>query len=118
MPLIRTALLKDFPLVIENDALNLRLYLETLRNTRHTIDNNFQSFFGDRSRLGLARVIRLKDRCRFSELRFLAGLPFFDGVDFISRHFETQTELGFQRDGIVVTQRSRVQQLALVKLSD
>src|SRR5206468_12960829 len=114
MPLIRTALLKDFPLVIENDALNLRLYLETLRNTRHTIDNNFQSFFGDRSRLGLARVLRLKDCCRLSEIRFIAGLPFFDEVDFISRHFEPQYELGLPSAGIVVTQGSHVPTLAPV----
>ena len=64
------------------------------------------------------RVFRLENRSRFSEPCFLAGLPFLDGFDFIARHFEPQTELSFQRNGIVFAQGSRLEQLAFVKLRD
>ena len=62
MPFIRAAILEDFALMVEHDALDLRLNLETLRDTRQTFDNRFQRFLADRSWLGLARVFRLKDR--------------------------------------------------------
>ena len=118
MPLIGTAFLENFALMIKDDALDLRLDFEAFRNAGETINNGLKRFLADRSRFRLARVLRLKYRCGFSEPGFLAGLAFLDGVDFISRHFESQTELGFQRDGIVFAQRSRFEQLAFVKLRD
>jgi hypothetical protein len=60
----------------------------------------------------------LENRSRFSKPCFLAGLPLFDDIDFISRHFEPQTELSFQRNGIVFAQCSRLEQLVFVKLRD
>ena len=116
MPFIRTTLLKDLALMIDNDALDLRLNLETFRNASETIDNGFQCLLADRSRLGFIAVFRLKNRSRFSELRFLAGPASFDGINFIARHFEAQTELGFNRCGVVFAQRSRLEQLTPVKL--
>src|SRR5213082_3347726 len=112
MPLIGTAFLENFALMIKDDALDLRLDFEAFRNAGETINNGLKRFLADRSRFRLVRVLRLKYRCGFSEPGFL------DGVDFISRHFESQTELGFQRDGIVFAQRSRFEQLAFVKLRD
>jgi len=118
MPFVGTALFEDSALMIENDAFDLRLNLEAFRNAGETVDNGLKRFVADRSRLRLARVFRLKDRSRLSKPGFLASLPFFNGVDFISRHFEPQIELGFQRGGVVFAQRSSFEQLALVKLRD
>src|SRR4029453_419477 len=111
MPFIGAAVVEDLTLMIKNDALDLRLNIETLRNAGETIDNCFQRFLADRSRLGFARVFRLKYRSGFLESGFLAGLAFFDGVDLIARHFEPQSELSLQRRGIVFTQCSRLEQL-------
>src|SRR6267142_6720943 len=97
MPLIGAALLEDLALMIQNDALDLRLNLETLRNASKTINNGSQRLLADRRWLGFAAVFRLENRSRFSKPCFLAGLPLFDDIDFISRHFESQTELGLQR---------------------
>src|SRR4026208_45944 len=118
MPLIGAALLEDFALVIQNDAFDLRLNLETLRNASQTIDNGSQRLLADRRWLGFAAVFRWENRSRFSNPCFLAGLPLFDDIDFISRHFEPQTELSFQRGGIVFAQCSRLEQLVFVKLRD
>src|SRR5438874_12861861 len=116
MPLIGTALLANFALMIKHHALDLRLDFEAFWNAGETIDNGLKRFLADRSWLRLARVLRLQYRCGFSEPGFLAGLAFLDGVDFISRHFEPHTALGFMRDGIVFAERSCSQQLALVEL--
>ncbi len=104
--------------MIEHDAFDLRLNFEVLRNTGEAIDNGFKRFLTDRSRLRHARVFRLKNRCRFSELCFLAGLAFFNGFDIVPRHFQPQRELGFQRGRIVFAQCSGLEQLAFVKLGD
>src|ERR1041385_119842 len=118
MPFKGTAVLEDFALMINYDAFNFRLNIKTLRNASETIDNGFQRLLADRSRLGFARVFRLKYRCGFPESGFLAGLAFLDTVDLIARHFEPQSELGFQRGGIVFAQCSRFEQLVFVKLRD
>ena len=118
MPFVGTALLENLPLMIEHDAFDLRLNLKPLRGAGEAIDNGFERFLADCSRLGLACVLRLKNRGRFSELCFLAGLTFFDRFDFVPRHFQPQRELGLQRSGIVFAQRSGFEQLALVKLGD
>ena len=57
MPFIRTAVLEDFALLIDHDAFYLWLNVETVRDTRQTVDDRFQRFLADRSRLGLARCI-------------------------------------------------------------
>src|SRR6266516_4783172 len=97
MPFIGAALVKDFALMIEDDAFDLRLNLEALR---------------------CAGVFRLKNRRRFSELCFLASFSFFDGVDFVSRHLQPQSKLGFQGGGVVFAECARFEQLAFVKLRD
>src|SRR4030095_1054204 len=76
MPLQGTTLLKDFLLMIQNNAFDLRLEVKAFRNVGETIDNGLKRFLADRSRLGLARVFRLENRSGFSELCFLAGLPY------------------------------------------
>src|SRR5437764_13414131 len=116
MPLIGTAFLENFALMIKDDALDLRLDFEAFRNAGETINNGLKRFLADRSRFRLARVLRLKYRCGFSEPGFLAGLAFLDGVDFISRHVESQTEQGFQRDGGLCAKREIVGVSELVEL--
>src|SRR5438105_15897294 len=101
MPFIGAALFKDFALVIEDDAFDLRLNLETFWYASKTIDNGLEHFLADRRRLRSACVFRLKYRRRFLELRLFTGLPFFDGADFISRHVHPQCELGFPRSIVV-----------------
>src|SRR6516225_6411581 len=104
--------------MVDEDALDFRLDLETLWDTRQAFDNRFERFLADSCRLGLARVLRLKDGRGFSELCFLVRFAFFDRVHFIPRHFETQSELGLQRSSIVFAECSGIQQLAFVKLRD
>src|SRR5262245_52668210 len=116
MPLIGTAVVEDFTLMIKHDALDLRLNFKAFRNAGETINNGLKRFLADRGRLILSLVVWLKYRCGFPEPGFLAGLAFLDGVDFISRHFEPQTEFSFQRRGILLAQGSCFQQLAFVKL--
>src|SRR4030095_5264311 len=79
MPFIGAAVLEDFALMIKHNAFDFRLNIQTLRSAGETIDNCFQRFLADRSRLGFARVFRLKYRSGFLESGFLAGLAFFDG---------------------------------------
>ena len=61
MPFIRPAILEDFALMVDHNALDFWLDLETVRDMRQTFDNRFQRFLADSSWLGLARVFRLKD---------------------------------------------------------
>src|SRR5438094_10073212 len=114
MPFIRTTLLKDFALMIDNDALDLRLNLETLRNTSQTIDNGFQCLLADRSQLGFAAVFRMKNRSRFSDLRFLVSTASFDVINCIVRHFAAQLELGFTRGCINFPNRDNLEQMRRV----
>src|SRR5436190_8645258 len=65
MPFIRATVFEDFALMIEHDALDLRLNLKPLWSVSEAIDNGFKSFLADCSRLRLARVFRLKNRRRF-----------------------------------------------------
>ena len=102
MPFIGAALFKDLALVIEDDAFDLRLNLETFWYAGKTIDNGLEHFLADRRRLRSACVFRLKYCSRFLEPRLFTGLPFFDGADFVSRHLEPQSELGFQRSSVVL----------------
>ena len=44
MPFVGAAFLEDFALMIENDALDLRLNVETIRHARQAIDNRPQAF--------------------------------------------------------------------------
>src|SRR5439155_22716948 len=118
MPFIGAALFKDFALVIEDYAFDLWLNLETLWYAGKTIDNGLERLLTDRRWLGCACVFRLKNCGRFLELGFLASLPFFDGIDFVSRHLQPQSKLGFQRDGVVFAKCSGFEQLAFVKLRD
>src|SRR5438094_1946774 len=78
MPFIWATVFEDFALMIEHDAFDLRLNLKTLWSSSEAIDNGFKRFLTDRSRLRLAGVIRLKNRRRFLELCFFAGLPLFN----------------------------------------
>ena len=96
MPFIWTAFFEEFALMIENDAFDLRLNLKTLWNASQTIDDGLERFLANRCRFGCACIFRLKYRRRFSEFCFLASLPFFDGIDFVSRHFQPESKLGFQ----------------------
>ena len=50
MPLIRTAGLKNFALMIENDAFYFRLNVEIRRQARQSIDNLSQSLGANRGR--------------------------------------------------------------------
>src|SRR5206468_12268344 len=84
MPFIGAALVKDFALMIEDDAFDLRLNLEALRYAGEAINDCLERFLANRSRFRCAGVFRLKNRRRFSELCFLASFSFFDGVDFRS----------------------------------
>src|SRR6266566_413008 len=102
MPFIGAALVKDFALMIEDDAFDLRLNLETLRYASEAINDRLERF--------------LANRRRFSELRFLTSFSFFDGVDFVSRHLQPQSKLGFQRGGIVFAECACFEQLAFVNL--
>src|SRR6266542_3186173 len=116
MPFIGAAFVKDFSLMIEDDAFNLRLNLEALRYAGEAINDRLERFLANRSRFRCAGVFRLKNRCRFPELCFLASLSFFDGVDFVSRHLKPQSKLGFQGGGVVFAECARFEQLAFVKL--
>src|SRR5436190_9372951 len=118
MPFIGAALFKDLPLMIEDDAFYLRLNLETFWYAGKTIDNDFKRFLGDRRRLRCACVFRLKYCSRFLEPGLFTRLPFFDGADFVSRHLQPQSELGFQRGSVVFAKCSGFEQLAFVKLRD
>ena len=60
MPLIGTALLENFALMIKDNALDLRLDFEAFRNAGETIDNGLKRFLADRSRLRLARVLQVE----------------------------------------------------------
>ena len=60
----------------------------------------------------------MKNCCRFPELRFLASLSFFNGGDFVPRHFQPESKLGFERGGVVFAECARFEQLAFVKLRD
>src|SRR5213596_1174698 len=102
MPFIGAALVKDFALMIDDDAFDLRLNLETLRYAGEAIDDRLERFLANRS--------------RFPELCFLASFSFFDGVDFVSRHLQPQSKLGFQGGGVVFAECARFEQLAFVKL--
>src|SRR2546423_1331989 len=108
MPLIRTAFVEDLQLEVEKNAFVLGLNLKTFWNTGKTIDDRLERFLANRRRFRCARVFRLKNRCRFSELCFLAGFSFFDGVDFVSRHFQPQCKLRFQRGGVVFAEGARL----------
>ena len=54
MPLIGTALLENFALMIKDNALDLRLDFEAFWNAGETVDNSLKRFLADRSRLRLA----------------------------------------------------------------
>src|SRR6266481_9753031 len=101
MPFIGAALFKDFALVIEDDALDLRLNLETFWYAGKTIENGLEHFLADRRRLRSACVFRLKYCRRFLELGLFTGLPLFNCADFISCHLQPQSELSFQRSSVV-----------------
>src|SRR5439155_26634588 len=96
MPFIGAALVKDFALMIEDDAFDLRLNLEALRSAGEAINDRLERFLANRSRFRCAGVFRLKNSCRFPELCFLASFSFFDGVDLVSRHLQSHSKLGFQ----------------------
>ena len=102
--------------MIEDDAFDLGLNLETLRCAGEAINDRPERFLANRSRFRCAGVFRLKNRRRFSELCFLTSFSFFDGVDFVSRHLQPQSKLGFQRGGIVFAECARFEQLAFVNL--
>src|SRR5882724_5286761 len=101
MPFIGATVVKDFALMIEDDAFDLGLNLETLRYVSETINDGLQRFLANRRRLRCAAVFRLKNRRRFPEPGFFAGPLLFDGADFVSRHLKPQRKLGFQRGGVV-----------------
>src|SRR5207245_7766154 len=86
MPLIGTALLENFALMIKHDALDLRLDFEAFWNAGENIDNGLKRFVADRSWVILSRVLMLRYRCGFSELGFLAFFSFIAAVAFILRH--------------------------------
>src|SRR6266567_622951 len=118
MPFIGATLFKDLPLMIEDDAFYFWLNLETFWYAGKTIDNGFQHFLADRRRLRCACVFRLKYRRRFLEPGLFTGLPLFNCADFVSRHLQPQSELGFQRDSVVFAKCSGFEQLAFVELRD
>src|SRR5262245_7508513 len=101
MPLIRPAILEDLALMIEHDALDFWLNLESRRDTRQTVNDRFQRLLADCRWLGLARVFGLEDGRRFFESGFLVCSAFFDRVHFIARHFQAQGELGLERSSVV-----------------
>src|SRR5204863_2245622 len=101
MPFIGTAIFEDLALMIENDALDLGLDVETLGYASETIDNGLECFRADGGWLRLAGILRLKNRRRFLKPGFLARSAFFDCVDFISRHLQSQIELGLKRGRVV-----------------
>ena len=57
MPFVRAAVLEDLALMIEHDAFDLRLNLETVRDARQAVDDRSKRFLTDRRGLGLARCI-------------------------------------------------------------
>ena len=101
MPFIGTAIFEDLALMIENDALDLGLDVETLGYASEAIDNGLERVCADGGWLRLAGILRLKNRRRFLDPGFLTGSAFFDRVDFISRHLQSQIELGLKRGRVV-----------------
>src|SRR5205807_4087233 len=79
MPFIGSALFKDFALVIEDDAFDLWLNLETLRDAGESINDGLERFLADRRRFRCACVFRLKYCRRFLELGLFTALLLFDG---------------------------------------
>src|SRR5215470_14124793 len=118
MPFVRTAIFKDFALMIENDAFDFRLNFKSLRNANETIDDGFKHFLANCRRLRLARVFRLENRRGLLECCFLAGPGLFNGFDFFERHFQPKIEFRFERSLVVFAQHPGVQQLAFINLSD
>src|SRR5438094_8610444 len=102
--------------MIDDDAFDLRLNLETLRYAGEAIDDRLERFLANRSRFRCAGVFRLKNRRRFPELCFLASFSFFDGVDFVSRHLPPQSTLSVQGAAVVFAVCACLYQRALVQL--
>ena len=118
MPFVWAAVFEDLALMIEHDALNFWLDFETIRDARQAIDDCSKCFLTDRRGLRLARVLRLKNGRRFSESGFLVRPSFFDRVDFVAGHFQSQTELRFKGSRVVFAQCPGFNQLVLVNLRD
>src|SRR3954451_11959250 len=67
VPLVRSAVLKNFPAMIEHDALNLSLDREAFRDASKTIHDLLQHLRGDRGRRARAGVFGLENRSRLLE---------------------------------------------------
>ena len=114
MPLIRTACLEHFALMVEDDPFYFRLNVEIRRHARQPIDNDLQCLRADSSRYGRARVFRLEDSSRFFELRLLIAFLFLERFHIIQRHFESKLKFRFERGRVVLTECASLQQLPFV----
>src|SRR6266403_4418650 len=114
MPLIRTAGLKNFALMVEDDPFYFRLNVEIRRHARQPIDNDLQRLCTDSGRYRRACVFRLKHRRRFSELRLLIAFFFLERFYIIQRHFESKLKLRFKRGSVILSKCSSLEKLPFV----
>ena len=102
MPFVRSAVLKNFTAVFDDDPFDLRLKIKIRGHARQAVDDGGKHLFRNRGGCSRAGVVRLKDRGRFFELRQFAGFCLLDRFYFLKRHFEPELEFGFKRDGIII----------------
>ena len=106
MPLIWTAGLEDFPLMVEDDPFYFRLNVEACRHARQPIDNDLQPLCADSGGHRRACVFRLEDSGRLFKLRLAVSLFFLECFHIIQRHFESKLKLRFERGRVVLTKCS------------
>src|ERR1051326_7871681 len=96
MPFVGTARFKNFTPSIQHILLNFRDDFEVFRHARESIDDLLQHLGADRGRLAFRGVMRLKDRGRFLEARFVGGFLGLDRFYFLQDNFEPHLEFSFE----------------------